>query len=280
MMSPALSNPALTSPALSDPTLQTARAPSPIPIANATIVERQDLTTAVARFLVRPDDGPTSFKPGQYLALGLEIYGRFVQRPYSSAAAGGSRDHEFLIRHVAGGEFTPHLWRLGVGARVRLGRPKGIFTLLEDDHRTHVFVATGTGLAPFMSMLHALRARTDAPRSLVLHGVAAVAELAYRDRLEGRASGGLGYVPVVSRPGAQGPDGWTGRTGHVGEALHDLFVRGTLEAESVVAYLCGNPAMIASVTRVLADAGVAPEAIRSEQYWVDPMAQGRDNSAA
>ena len=62
-------------------------------------------------------------------------------------------------------------------------------------------------------------------------------------------------MPVVSRPGAQGPDGWTGRTGHVGEALHDLFVRGTLAPGSVVAYLCGNPAMVTSVTRVLADAG-------------------------
>ena len=271
---------ALSNPVLANPVPRTAPGMSPVPVPNATIVARQDLTPAVARFGVRPDDGPTVFKPGQYLALGLEIDGRFVQRPYSSASPAGSLDHEFLIRHVAGGEFTPHLWRLGVGARVRLGRPKGIFTLLEDDPRTHLFVATGTGLAPFMSMLDALRARAAVPRSLVLHGVSAVAELAYRDRLDGRASLGLGYVPVVSRPGAQGPDGWNGRTGHVGEALHDLFVRGTIAPGAAVAYLCGNPAMVTSVTRVLADAGFPAEAIRSEQYWVDPAATGRGASAA
>ena len=269
----------MIAPPLSSPTLETVPVTSSLPVPNATIMGREDLTSAVARFRVRPDDGPTAFKPGQYLALGLEIDGRFLQRPYSSASAPGGPDHDFLIRHVAGGEFTPSLWRLGVGARVRLGRPKGIFTLLEDDRRTHLFVATGTGLAPFMSMLDVLRARVGGPRSVVLHGVSAVAELAYRDRLAGLASSGLGYIPVVSRPGALGPDGWSGRTGHVGEALHDLFVRGTVVPEQVVAYLCGNPAMIASVTRVLADAGVPPAAIRTEQYWVDPTA-GRAVSAA
>jgi ferredoxin--NADP+ reductase len=247
---------------------------------NATIVARHDLTPAVARFTIRPDEGPTAFRPGQYLAVGMDIEGRFVQRPYSSASPAGSRDHEFLVRHVASGAFTPHLWRLAIGDRVRLGRPKGIFTLIDDDPRTHLFMATGTGLAPFMSMLEAIGSRPLPPRSIVLHGVAHVGELAYRDRLEGRASDGLAYVPVVSRPGAPGNEGWTGHTGHIGEALHDLFVRGIVQPAGTVAYLCGNPAMVISATRVLADAGFPAQAIRSEQYWSSGTGAERPASAA
>ena len=249
-------------------------------VPNATIVARHDLTPQVARFTIRPDDGPTAFRPGQYLAVGMDIEGRFVQRPYSTASPAGSRDHEFLVRHVAGGAFTPHLWRLGIGDRVRIGRPKGIFTLIDEDPRTHLFMATGTGLAPFISMLEAVRSRPRPPRSIVLHGVAHVGELAYRDRLEGRASNGLAYVPVVSRPGAPGNDGWTGHTGHIGEALHDLFVRGIVQPADTVAYLCGNPAMVVSATRVLADAGFPLEAIRSEQYWTSASGTELPVSAA
>lgn len=239
-----------------------------LPSPNAAIVAREDLTPAVARFVVRPDDGPIPFRPGQYLTLGLDIDGRLVQRPYSTASVPGSRDLEFLVRLVAGGTLTPGLWRLRPGERIRIGRPKGIFTLIDDDPRTHVFSATGTGIAPFISMIAALAARPTPPRSIVLHGVAHAPELAYRDRLAGWQDGRVEYIPVVSRPAEPGSAGWSGATGRVDGVLADLFDRSILTAQDTVTYVCGNPAMVESVGRVAAAAGAPPEAIRSEQYWV------------
>jgi ferredoxin--NADP+ reductase len=239
-----------------------------VPGSNASVVAREDLTPAVARFVVRPDDGPIPFRPGQYLALGLDIDGRFVQRPYSTAAPSGSRDLEFLVRLVVGGTFTPRLWRLRPGDRVRVGRPKGIFTLLDGDPRTHVFSATGTGIAPFVSMLTALAARPNPPRSIVLHGVAHATELAYRDRLAGWQDRRVEYIPVVSRPREPASAGWSGLTGRVDAVLADLFDRSVITAQDTVTYVCGNPAMVASVGQVAAAAGVPLEAVRSEQYWV------------
>ena len=239
-------------------------APSP----NATIVAREDLTRSVARFVVRPDDGPIPFLPGQYLAVGLDLGGRFVQRPYSTASPSGSRDLEFLVRLIAGGALTPSLWRLRPGERVRLGRPKGIFTLLDNDPRTHVFSATGTGLAPFISMIAALASRPTPPTSIVLHGVAHASELAYRDRIHGWQDRRVQYIPVVSRPDAPGSPGWAGSTGRVDAALADLFDRSVIGARDTVIYACGNPAMVASVSRLATAAGAPADAVRSEQYWV------------
>ena len=158
---------------------------------NATLVSRLDLTPSVARFFVRPDAGVPAFKPGQYFALGFEVEGTLLQRPYSTASPAGTTDEvEFLIRRVGTGSFTPFLWEAAPGRRVWLGPPKGLFTLHPGDERTHLFVSTGTGLAPFISMSEALlrsgpnagaaeaaprNGPTTRPRIVVVHGVSYVA---------------------------------------------------------------------------------------------------------
>lgn len=249
------------------------------PVANATLVGREDLTDEVARFLVRPDDGPRPFVPGQYFSLGLSIDGALVQRPYSNAAAGGAAELEFLIRRVPGGRFTPALWATPVGTPMSLGRATGVFTLLPDDDRTHLFIATGTGLAPFLAMLGGLRGRRHPPRAVVVHGVAHVAELAYRDRLSVlQADGGVRYIPTISRPAEARNAGWDGTTGHATRALAGLFEDphdrrlGRLDPGATVAYLCGNPGMIESASAVLASQGCPPEAIVTERYWAEAPA--------
>src|SRR5450759_4093523 len=75
---------------------------------NATITEREDVSPGVARLRIRPDDGVPAFEPGQYLALGLDLDGRPLQRPYSTASARGETDAlEFLVRLVPDGALTP-----------------------------------------------------------------------------------------------------------------------------------------------------------------------------
>jgi ferredoxin-NADP reductase len=233
------------------------------------ITEREDLSHSVARFRIRPDDSLPPIRPGQYLALGLIRDGRVVQRPYSTASAAPVADElEFLIRLVPDGTFTPLLWDLGVGTRVRIGPPKGTFTRIPDDRRAHLFVATGTGLAPFMAMLGTLQDEPDPPRAVAVHGVAQVAELAYRERLERWHAGGLAtYVPSISRRDDPANAGWTGRTGRIDTILDDVCSMHRLEPRDTVAYLCGHPQMIATAERILLRHGLPAAAIRSEHYW-------------
>jgi ferredoxin--NADP+ reductase len=247
---------------------------------NATLVDRIDLTPSIARFVIRPDGGAPPFSPGQYFALGLEVEGALLQRPYSTASpAGATQELEFLIRRVDTGTFTPHLWGTPAAGRVWLGPPKGLFTLRTGDERTHLFVSTGTGLAPFVSMTESLL-RVDAgspnrpdlrPRIAVVHGVSHVVELAYRDRLEAWAAGGrLSYIPTISRPTNASNDGWPGATGRTEAILGRACDELGLDPADTVAYICGNPEMIEAATEILRGRGFSEDAIVRENYWTGP----------
>ncbi|MBI3748086.1 MAG: hypothetical protein HY262_04460 [Chloroflexi bacterium] len=246
---------------------------------NATLVDREDLTTTIARLRIRMDAGASTFRAGQYFAIGLAVDGRLVQRPYSAASApADAGDLEFLVRLVPGGSLTPSLWRLVPGDRVRIGPPKGLFTLDSDDPRRHLLLSTGTGLAPLRSMLASLLAplasRGVSPTSnppIVVHGVASAPELAYRAELERLAHAGrIVYVPTVSRPDHPANDGWTGRIGRLDGLLGAIADTTGIDPASTVAYLCGNPAMIAAVETRLTALGIPADAIRAEQYWSAP----------
>src|SRR6476619_1381928 len=114
---------------------------------NARLVRREDETDSLAYFWVRFDGDPTPFEPGQYMTIGVMVDGRIVQRPDSVASApvdAGDTGYEMYLRLVQGGTFTPVLWDLPVGHRMRMIGPKGKFMLEPDDDRIHLFVSSGT----------------------------------------------------------------------------------------------------------------------------------------
>jgi ferredoxin-NADP reductase len=237
---------------------------------NATLTAVVELTGSVRRLRVRPDDGVPAFAPGQYFAIGLDCHGRLTQRPYSAASlAGEGTELEFLVRHVPAGVLTPQLWRLRPGARLRIGRPKGLFTLMPDDRRTHLFVATGTGIAPLISMIASLRSAPRHPRIVALQGASTPDEMAYRSLLA-RPGAGVTYLPAVSRPDAAVRAGWAGAVGRLHAVLREHWAALGLNAAETVAYLCGNTGMIGSTRALLLQMGLPLEAIRSEEFWTGP----------
>jgi ferredoxin--NADP+ reductase len=242
------------------------------PALNATIVRREDQTSSLARFWVRPD-AAIAFAPGQYLTLGLVVDGRLVARPYSAASTCDSAPSdgvEFYVRKVNHGALTSRLWQRPVGERVRLTGPKGRFTLLPGDQRTHLFVSSGTGSAPFVSMLRERLAAGQPPRSVVLNGVSHVADLGYRDLFDcwhQRPDVPVTFVPTISRPDDPGNAGWPGRVGRVETIVSAICDEMGLVPTDTVAYLCGNPAMIAATELVLDERGLRPDAVRVERYW-------------
>lgn len=254
------------------------------PSYDATIADRVDLTDTIAAFRIHPDGPVLPFTPGQYVTIGrVGADGRLVQRPYSIASSARRLEdgYELFIRLVRAGAFTPLLFATRVGDRVSLRRPKGRFTLLPDDARTHLFIATGCGLAPFLSMLRTLDDDAAPRKVIVLHGVSYADELGYRSELERWAADtrwGLRYVPTVSRPREARNAGWTGRTGRAEAVLGPLLEELRPVPQESVAYICGNPEMTIAAERTLRERGFDAGAIHKELYW--PLAAERSGGAA
>jgi ferredoxin--NADP+ reductase len=204
-----------------------------------------------------------------------------IRRAYSIASSSLTRDHlEFLVTLVPSGELTPRLFALGVGDRIWLG-PKiaGMFTMRDvPPDKDIVMIATGTGLAPYMSMLRTELASGPPRRYAVLAGARHSADLAYHAELSTMAqlSPRFEYLPTVSRPREE-PAPWSGATGYVqalwtGGALARAWGRQPTPNDTHV-FLCGNPAMIDDMASLLAIEGFAehssksPGQVHVERYW-------------
>ena len=99
---------------------------------------------------------------------------------------------------------------------MRIIGPKGRFMLEPDDDRTHLFVSTGTGIAPFIAMMRQTLIDRQPRKTVLVNGSSYEDELGYRDLLEGWQRDGtypVSYVPTISRPDDPRNAGWTGRTG-------------------------------------------------------------------
>ena len=261
---------------------------------NATVIARQDLTDRLAILRVRPDGSPVpDFVAGQFIQLGLPCGpgksaggARLEKRAYSIASSPADKEaFELLIALVPGGRLTPAIWALKTGDACWMDpRPLGSFTLEEiPPGKDLVLVATGTGIAPYVSMLrtHARGGPAHRPdrwnRCVVVHGVRCSEELAYGAEIRSRCSEdpSLGYLPTVSREPEGSP--WTGLRGRVQSALGDEIRHSPtgrpLDPATCHVFLCGNPNMIEEVRATLVARGFKAGSARrggnlhTERYW-------------
>ena len=263
---------------------------------NATIAAREDLTRELAVVRVAPDAGVPDFKPGQYATLGVlpdpasdqakkKGLARLVLRPYSISSTPLDREAiEFYLALVPEGALTPRLWHMCPGDRVYLApKCKGKFTL--DDvpaDRDLVMIATGTGLAPFVSMLRTYRDTGRWRRAVLVHGTRLAADLGFRRELEQLVARDetVTYLPTCSReptPSGKATD-WYGLRGRVNAAIEQNAFRDLagidLSPDTCHVFLCGNPAMIDEVTADLVARGFTPKDrehpdgnVHFEKYW-------------
>lgn len=200
--------------------------------------------------------------------------GTLVKRAYSIASSPSDKGGlEFYIARVNEGELSPNLTDLNKGDRVFVQKKYvGTFTTCDvPDGKNLVFIATGTGIAPFMSMLRAPELLQRFGRVTILHGVRYAQDLAYRDEIteliESRGYN-LRYYAAVSRDaGSEGNI----RKGYVQSFLEDELV--SLERAADHVFLCGNPGMIKAVVGLLSLQGFrehtrkSPGNLHLENYW-------------
>lgn len=205
------------------------------------------------------------FESGQFIMVGLMVDGKPLMRAYSFASAAWQEELEFFSIKVPDGPLTSRLQHLEVGDEVLLSsKPTG--TLLISDLRPGprlYLLGTGTGLAPFLSIIKDPETYERFDRVIVAHGVRHVEDLAYRDYIENElpnhellgdiVSRQLLYYPSVTREPFR-------NEGRLTDAIASGRMQETLglpafgpEEDRVM--LCGSPGMLADFRRMLDERG-------------------------
>ncbi len=220
---------------------------------NAIVKDVLDITpkspeTYVIRFAFE-NEPVFDYQAGQFLSIFAEKDGKSISRPYSIASPPEQKQYlELAIKVVENGFMSNYLHHVPTGTKLRSIGPLGRFIMPEPVENDVVFIATGTGVAPFIAMVsHMFSMRYNVGIEVVF-GVRYVYDLIYRQQLEAweREHDNFRFYPTVSRP--ETPE-WRGRVGYVQKIIeNDIEHKGRKDV-----YICGLHDMVEQVTRLCTD---------------------------
>jgi len=227
----------------------------------------KDLTHDVKLFrfeLIEPET--IEYIPGQYVQLLTPIYGKSTEeiyRAYSMASDPAQKNIiDLIIRLVPGGICTTWCFEyLKVGDQVRMNGPYGEFCLTDTDAEM-VWVAGGSGMAPFVSILHDMKNKNSQRKATYYFGANKVEELFLTEQMRQfeKDLPNFKFVPVVAQPGQGG--NWNGETGLVTQAVE----RNVKNAADCEGYLCGSPGMIDAAIKILENLGMKENKIHYDKF--------------
>jgi ferredoxin/flavodoxin---NADP+ reductase len=269
----------------------------PKPELNAVLTRKTVIRPGLALFRFRPEgwDLPP-FRAGQYAMIGLPgttprhpdavaeerplAADKWVKKAYSiSSPPTELEELEFYVVMVPNGQLTPRLFTLEEGDRAFIvPRLLGDFILEAPTDAKVAFVGTGTGIAPYVSMIRThLHAHCER-RYALFHGVRTSDELGFREELATRATTSecFSYLPCIDQP--QQDASWTGLTGwaqeHWKSGTFSAALGSPVSPADTHVYLCGNPLMIEAMKETLRAEGFEMHSrknpagqIHVESFW-------------
>ncbi|MCZ8375530.1 MAG: ferredoxin--NADP reductase [Beijerinckiaceae bacterium] len=205
------------------------------------------------------------YENGQFVMIGLPVNGKPLLRAYSVVSPNYEEELEFLSIKVPDGPLTSRLQHIKVGEEIIVGR-KATGTLLANNllpGRNLYLIGTGTGLAPFMSLIRDPDVYERFAKVVLVHGVREVAELAYAEEIERalpnheligeQIAGQLIYYPTVTREPFRNRGRITDLV-ETGRIFADIGLP-AWDPELDRVMLCGSPQMLADMVALLEKGG-------------------------
>ncbi len=210
-----------------------------------------------------PELDTFDFVPGQFVTMDLPIHEKPNKRWRSYSIASwpdGTNVFELVIVLTPHGRGSTWIFEnINVGTEFRFRGPQGTFTLPGILDRDLFLICTGTGIAPFRSMLHHIRLhQTDHKNIYLIFGTRTKADILYYDEMKNLAAGmeNLHYIPTLSR------ENWDGREGYV----HYIYEELCSGRQPAYFYLCGWRNMIDEARQRITDMGYDKKSIHVELY--------------
>jgi ferredoxin-NADP reductase len=226
----------------------------------ARLIESRELAPEIRHFVFEtPEVERIDYQPGQFVSLSHTLDGKPITRAYSIAGSPSPNRFELCLNCVTDGRLSPHLFAMQPGDAISLKGPLGTFVWRKPVGPS-ILVATGTGIAPFRSMLHEeLATGNNAPITLI-EGARYEHGLLYREEFEQAAAmhPRFKFWPTVTRPS----EAWTGRTGRVQPHLLEALGGST----DFHVYVCGLKEMVDDVRARLKELGFDRKQIVYEKY--------------
>jgi len=215
-----------------------------------------------------PKDGqPFNFDPGMFMMItGVDSAGkRYTSRAFSIASDPSTSQIEFMvIKEPRHGEHIgrSHFADANIGDIFFLKGPNGQFRFDPSVNSHVLFIAGGTGLAPFTSMLRHIKATNSRCDVVLLYSTKYPTEIIWKDELNSYVEDlGIRLVVTVTRP--QPNDGWTGQTGHIDR---EMVLRYAPDAKERTAYICGPLEFVKAVKDALAAIGLPAEKVKADVW--------------
>ncbi|MBN2591214.1 MAG: 2Fe-2S iron-sulfur cluster binding domain-containing protein [Sedimentisphaerales bacterium] len=234
---------------------------------NCKCEEIRDLTHDMKLFrfkLVEPSE--VKYIPGQYMQFQAPEYEKSkeeVYRAYSIASDPAKKDIiDFVIRLVPGGICTTYCFNyLKKGDDAKMNGPYGHFKLTDTD-KEMVWIAGGSGIAPFISILYQMKNTNNQRKATFYFGANQVKELALVDEMKQfeKDLPNFKFVPVISRP--EENESWDGEKGLVIDAV----TRNNKDLSNAEGYLCGSPGLIDASVKTLTGLGMEEEKIFYDKF--------------
>ena len=239
------------------------------------IVGQKQWTERLFSVSVAAEDIP--YEAGQFVKLALPAGDEMLARAYSFVNPPQERPYEFYYVTLPDGPLTQRLCRLVPGDALFLAHRAAGFLVLSEvpDAENLWLLATGTGIAPFLSMLASDTVWQRYRRVVLVHAVRFASELTYREfvaRVRAQHPGCFDVVSIVSRERAE-----SALAGRIPQAILDGKLEKAagieLSASGSQVMICGNPAMVTDTAHALADRGMkkhrrrSPGQITVENFW-------------
>ncbi len=205
---------------------------------------------------------PFTFYPGQFVEVAVPDRSA-SWRCYSIASSPVEPDRiDLVVKRIEGGAFSGGIERFASGLKLAVRGPYGM-SYLRQSQRPVLLVATGSGIAPMLSILHTAAGLKDSRNFQFYYGARSQSDLVFRKELQRleKQLPHFSFKPSLSAPASA--DHWLGLVGRVTQVLQ----REIADASPCDAYICGRPEMCESVATLLLAKGIPENRIFRDDFY-------------